>query len=320
MAARNLYRLLVIYEETSINRRSYGIELDGQSIGEIGEEIILNHRMAPGWHILSIVGSWGSERTERFFVNDEQYITRAFIHLNGRNLPEVRIDSGTSAMVAMALHGPPEMQDNETRFVTETIAPPAPKRPRKIPTTVLWILGLVGAFVLGVFAAFLYYTLRGDSTLTAQPSPSPGASSSAAQDQRALSVPGATPADSRSAGTVGEFDVSIQSAVLTRNTDGDPALVITYSWVNNSGVTTSVLASVVEEAYQNDDALSMTTIGNREIYNPDEKYRDVRPGVALEIQSAFKLSDLQSPVSFRIADRLGYSEPITMNFFPAGAG
>ena len=317
MAARNLYRLLVIYEEISINRRSYGIELDGMRIGEIGEEIILNYRMNPGWHILSIIGSWGAERTERFFVNDEQYITRAFIHLNARNLPEVRIDSGTSAMVAMALHGPQEPSDNETRFVVEET--PAPARPRRgIPPWLLRLLALLAAFFLGVFAAFLYYTLRGDSTLTATPSPEVTSQQEAAR--QTLAVPSAVPEGGSASGTVGEFEVEIRSAVLTRNTDGDPALVVSYRWVNNSPVTTSVLSSISEAAVQDGKALGMTTIGNRAIYNPDEKYRDVRPGVELEIQSAFKLEDLESEVTFQIADRLGFSEPITMRFFPAGAG
>ena len=47
-------------------------------------------------------------------------------------------------------------------------------------------------------------------------------------------------------GDLGDFHVEVKSAVLTKDHDGAPVIVITYAWTNNSEDTTSAMVSRTE--------------------------------------------------------------------------
>ncbi len=119
-------------------------------------------------------------------------------------------------------------------------------------------------------------------------------------------------------GTLGNFDVEIKDAVLSEDYEGNQAIVITYSWTNNSEETTSVMSSMMEQAFQDGVELDVAIMDNPDIYDADGQLKDVRPGTTIDAQCAFVLTSNTSVVEFEISEFLSFThELVVMDFDPA---
>lgn len=130
-------------------------------------------------------------------------------------------------------------------------------------------------------------------------------------------APADVPAASEQTGAVdvGDYTVEIKDAIKTTDFEGNPAIVITYTWTNNSADTTSAMASLLGKAFQDGIQLDSAIIGNDEVYNIDLYMTEIRPGVSLDIQEAFVLKS-DSIVEFEVSDWLSFADPATKNFDP----
>lgn len=114
------------------------------------------------------------------------------------------------------------------------------------------------------------------------------------------------PAQSNSA-TVGDYYVEIKSAALSQDYEGNPAIIITYSWTNNSEDTTSALTAVSCNAFQNGVGLE-TAIIMSDDYDSGSSMTEVRPGTTIDIQSAFVLQDTMSVVEVEVGEWLTWDD------------
>ena len=321
----SLYHLLLIYEGIPANRKTYTVNLDGESETEIGGDVsYLNYKILPGWHSISFSGYWGTEKTERFFVNENQYITRMFLQLNASSKLEIRMDFGSSYLVERAMNRP---EEEETPPAEEAprAQPAAQTQPRRRATGVVWwILGLILAYLAGALSMVLAYNIlrpsqspsQNRSTATTQqqtqrPAATP---SSAADETGAVRLRGTVPPGGRSSGTLGNYQVEILSAVLDRDEFGIPVIVVTYNWTNYSAASVRPSSTVLERAFQDNLPLSPVSM-NGMLSSSETGLRDVRPGATVQIQTAFALSDQRSVVEFELAAVPGGgSSVIGMNF------
>lgn len=67
---------------------------------------------------------------------------------------------------------------------------------------------------------------------------------------------------------LGDYAVEIKSAVVTQDYDGNPAVVVTYSWTNNSSDTTTPMASVSTSVFQNGIGMESVYVSDESIYAP----------------------------------------------------
>lgn len=114
---------------------------------------------------------------------------------------------------------------------------------------------------------------------------------------------------------IGDYDVEIKSAFKTVDYEGNPALVITYTWTNNSDDTTSALASLMEKAFQDGVQLEFAILGEVDGYDPNPYMTEIRPGTSLDVQHAFVLRS-DSVVEVEVSDLFGFSDPATKTFDP----
>lgn len=120
------------------------------------------------------------------------------------------------------------------------------------------------------------------------------------------------------AGTLGNFDVAIKGAQLAEDYEGNPAIIITYSWTNNSEETTSVMVSMIEKAFQDGLELDTAIIVDSDIYDSDITMKDVRPGTTIDTQCAYVLTSDTAVVEFEISEFLSFSDDlVVMNFDPS---
>lgn len=99
-----------------------------------------------------------------------------------------------------------------------------------------------------------------------------------------------------SEGILAKYDVTIKGAQLCKDYEGNPAIIITYSWTNGSDETTSPMGSMMEEAFQ--DGVQMETAIVDFEYN--DGLTDVRPGTTIDVEAIYKMNS-QSKVEFEIS-------------------
>ncbi len=90
-----------------------------------------------------------------------------------------------------------------------------------------------------------------------------------------------------------DYVVTIDQASPSRDYQGDQALVVTYTFTNNSDEETSFMVAISARAYQNNvelDAAVVPSIDSSALMN------QVKPGGTITVQEAYSLSD-SSPVT-----------------------
>lgn len=109
-------------------------------------------------------------------------------------------------------------------------------------------------------------------------------------------------APSASSGDLGAYHVEIKNAVLARDYEDHPAIVITYAWTNNSDDTTSAMVAVAEKAFQDGIQLDSAVIANSDVYDSGANSKNVRPGATIDVQCAYLLTSETSMVEFEIQE------------------
>lgn len=108
---------------------------------------------------------------------------------------------------------------------------------------------------------------------------------------------------------LGDYGVEIKSATVTQDYDGDPAVIITYSWTNNSSETTSPMLSVSTAVFQDGVGMDSAFLYDNSAYDGGMYTTDVRPGTTIEVQQAFELSNTTSPIEVEITEAFSWDDP-----------
>lgn len=185
--------------------------------------------------------------------------------------------------------------------------------------TLIVVLAVVGLALVAVVAVGIFGALGFGPA--AAVSPASSASQSAQQSERVMTdlepsqdvqpvsnpIPGS--------GTLGDIYVEIKDAYLTSDYQGNPAVVVTYVWTNNGQETTNAMAELVEQTFQNGVELEMATITSSQRYEAGTRLRDVRPGAQTEVQCAFHLDSITSPIEFEISEFMSGSGTVVYSSF-----
>ena len=146
----------------------------------------------------------------------------------------------------------------------------------------------------------------------AQTTQDTGSATTAAQTDKTSAEDTAEPSD----GTLGSYAVEIKGAKLCKDYEGNNAIMITYSWTNNSDETTSPMGSMMEEAFQDGVQLDAAIVDLE--YN--DGMTDVRPGTTIDVDVIYELPS-DSTVEFEISaieDAFESNvQKVTANFEPS---
>lgn len=118
-------------------------------------------------------------------------------------------------------------------------------------------------------------------------------------------------------GDLGAYHVEIKSAKLAEDYDGNPAIIVTYSWTNNSDETTSAMVSIGEKAFQDGVQLDTAFIMDSTAFDADSGMKEIRPGTTIDVQCAFLLTSETSTVEVELTEWISFSDDmVTMDFDP----
>lgn len=119
-------------------------------------------------------------------------------------------------------------------------------------------------------------------------------------------------------GDLGSYHVEIKGAELAEDYEGNPVIVITYAWTNNSEDTTSAMVAVMGKAFQDGVQLETAIVMDSNVYDSGASMKEVRPGTTLDIQCAYALTSETSTVEFELTEWISFSDDVvTMDFAPA---
>lgn len=99
-------------------------------------------------------------------------------------------------------------------------------------------------------------------------------------------------------GAVGDFYVSLKDCAVVQDYEGNDALLVNYSFTNNSEETTSALIGVYLKAFQDGVQLEIATVMGRDY----DEQKEIRPGVTMETCQAAFLLNSNSPVEVEVSD------------------
>lgn len=161
------------------------------------------------------------------------------------------------------------------------------------------VLGV--ATVVIVLASQAFYSAAIDEAFNTSGSTTSNASaSSMTQASSSEATAAAQPASQEN-----EYTVSIDSATLTEDYSGAAAVVVTYTWTNNSDSTTSFATSLYAKCFQ-DGVQCDTAI----VSGMDSNYMtDVKPGVTNTVQQAYKVNGT-SPVTVEVTELISLNKDI----------
>jgi len=160
------------------------------------------------------------------------------------------------------------------------------------------------------------------------PAQSPSASAPDSADSQTDSTPTANTEttapeetqapQSGSSGNLGDYHVEIKDAKHAQDYEGKPAIIITYSWTNNSEETTSAAVALIERAFQDGVELETAIVGDSDVYNSENYMKEIRPGITLDVQLAYILASETSTVECEVSELISFSnEVVTKNFDPS---
>ena len=116
---------------------------------------------------------------------------------------------------------------------------------------------------------------------------------------------------------LGQSKVEIKSCKLTKDFEGNPAAVVTYSYTNNGKEAQAFDFAFITHAYQNgveaEKCYVISDDGNYDSNNNQSK--EIKPGVTIDVMVAYKLNDTTSPVEVEVGQFLSFDNTkITKTF------
>lgn len=150
-------------------------------------------------------------------------------------------------------------------------------------------------FALGV-AALLALSAAGCGS-----SSSGTATKETAAEQSADTAAEQSAAADTASGKLGNYEVSILDAEVVKDYEGNPALVVSYEFTNNSDKEMSFMVAISAEAYQNGVELENAIILDGSAYDAQTQMKNVKKGGTLTVQTAYVLDD-SSPVTIEASE------------------
>lgn len=184
---------------------------------------------------------------------------------------------------------------------------------RPVLTAVFFVVGVLAAIGITYFAVTASHNDK--ATVDARtPTPAP-----TVQTTQPTAPPPSPPVPptvpSVGSGDLGDYHVSIEGFQVVEDYDGNPAIVIDYTWTNNSDETKRADVTILEKAFQDGVQLEASFIADRSIYDYSTSAKDIRPGTTIDVQCAFTLTSETSNVEFELSELFSFSDDIvSMDF------
>lgn len=137
---------------------------------------------------------------------------------------------------------------------------------------------------IAVLASQAFYSAAIDEAFS---SAGISASSSSAASQSAISSQSSSSAQAAStSSTASEYEVTIDDATTTTDYSGNPALLVTYTWTNNSSDATSFAVALHAQCFQDGVECPLAVVSGADTNSMTQ----LKPGASTTVQQAYQIS------------------------------
>jgi len=116
-------------------------------------------------------------------------------------------------------------------------------------------------------------------------------------------------------GDIGDYHIEIGTLESVRDTEGRPAVIVSYTWTNNSEATASAMVMLLERAYQGEQRLEEAQLGQGTGYEAHSAARNVQPGGSAKVQQAYRLEEEGGTVTFAVSEFLSHTKNAVVKEF-----
>lgn len=144
-------------------------------------------------------------------------------------------------------------------------------------------------------------------------------SASDSSTEEASTAPVSSEAPAQDSGAVGDYNVSILDATLSKDYKDKDAIIVTYDFTNNGENETSFMVAISAKAYQDGIELESAIIMDDD-FSSEDQMKNIKPGATLTVQKAYVLDNNTSPVEIEVEELISWddnSPVLTKTFDPA---
>lgn len=110
-----------------------------------------------------------------------------------------------------------------------------------------------------------------------------------------------------------KFVVKLGETKIIKDYEGKPALLVNYSFTNNSDKKQSFMVAIKDAAFQDGIGLNdAITMGNE--YDSELQMKEIMPGKTLNVQAAYVLDDTTTPVEIQISELISFNDELIDTF------
>ena len=129
-----------------------------------------------------------------------------------------------------------------------------------------------------------------------------------ASSQSGLTAAKPEAAPLESSGDLGDYHIDIGGFELSKDYNGNPAIIISYTYTNNSDKAQSAMVAITERAFQNGVGLESAYFGIDSEVDTSLDMKDVQPGSSLEIKEGYLLSSETAPVEYEVSESFSFDD------------
>ena len=109
-------------------------------------------------------------------------------------------------------------------------------------------------------------------------------------------------------GDLGDVSVAIGDLEHIKDYDGNPAILIYFTFTNNSEENQSAMISLSCKAFQNGIGLEDAFIVDENVYDSSDLMKEIQPGSTIELAKAYTLSSDTAPVEFVVSESITFND------------
>ena len=116
--------------------------------------------------------------------------------------------------------------------------------------------------------------------------------------------------------TIGDYEVTVQKVVISKDYDGKDAITIVYDWTNNSEKTVAPMFAVSFKVFQDGKELETAIITDSK---SADSLAEVRPAISVEGLSRSFITTSKTDLEIEVSELISFDEPVLLKVpFPQG--
>lgn len=104
-----------------------------------------------------------------------------------------------------------------------------------------------------------------------------------------------------------DYAVTIDAARVTQDYEGNPAVVVTYTFTNNSDDTTSFLVALNAQVFQNGIQLDAAYMVDD--VDVSSTMTNIKPGASIQVEEVYALNDM-SDIEVEVSELFSFSDEL----------